>query len=91
MGAILSPLFSFVLAGVDNDEVGSASGTLNATQQLAGATGVALIGTLFFTFVSRHGFAVAFHTCLWVELAALAVCALLVFLLPKRPRPEEAL
>jgi EmrB/QacA subfamily drug resistance transporter len=90
MGAILSPLFSFVLAGVDDDEVGSASGTLNATQQLAGATGVALIGTLFFSVASRHGFSVAFHTCLWVELAALAACGLLVFLLPKAPRPEEA-
>jgi EmrB/QacA subfamily drug resistance transporter len=90
MGAILSPLFSFVLAGVDDDEVGSASGTLNATQQLAGATGVALIGSLFFSVVSRHGFGVAFHTCLWVQLVALAVCALLVFRLPKQPRPEEA-
>jgi len=91
MGAILAPLFSFVLAGVDDDEVGSASGTLNATQQLAGATGVALIGTLFFSIVSRHGFSAAFHACLWAELAALAVCALLVFLLPKEPRPEEVL
>jgi MFS family permease len=90
MGTILSPLFSFVLAGVDDDEVGSASGTLNATQQLAGATGVALIGTLFFSIVSRHGFSVAFHTVLWVELVALAACGLLVFLLPKEPRPEEA-
>jgi MFS family permease len=90
MGMILSPLFSFVLAGVDDDEVGSASGTLNATQQLAGAAGVALIGTLFFSVASRHGLSVAFHTCLWIELAALAACALLVFLLPREPRPEEA-
>ena len=90
MGTILSPLFSFVLAGVDDEEVGSASGTLNATQQLAGAAGVALIGTLFFSVTSRHGFSVAFHTCLWVELAALAVCAVLVLLLPRDPRPDEA-
>jgi EmrB/QacA subfamily drug resistance transporter len=90
MGMILSPLFSFVLAGVDDAEVGSASGTLNATQQLAGAAGVALIGTLFFSVVSHHGFGVAFQTCLWVELAALAVCGALVFLLPHEGRPEEA-
>jgi EmrB/QacA subfamily drug resistance transporter len=89
MGMILSPLFSFALAGVDDAEVGSASGTLNATQQLAGAAGVALIGTLFFSVASRHGFGVAFHTCLWVELVALAGCGLLVFLLPREPRPEE--
>jgi EmrB/QacA subfamily drug resistance transporter len=90
MGAILSPLFSFVLAGVADDEVGSASGTLNAIQQLASAAGVALVGTLFFSTASRRGFAVAFHRCLWVELAALAACALLVFLLPHEARPEDA-
>lgn len=90
MGAILSPLFSFVLAGVDDDEVGSASGTLNAIQQLGGAAGIALVGTLFFSVASRHGLAAAFARCLWVELGALAACALLVFLLPHEARPEEA-
>jgi len=89
MGAVLAPLFSFVLAGVDDDEVGSASGVLNAVQQLAGATGIALVGTLFFSVAATHGLTVAFGRCLWVELAALAGCALLVFLLPMQPRPEE--
>ncbi len=89
MGAILSPLFSFVLAGVDDEEVGSASGTLNAVQQLGGAAGVALVGTLFFSVASRHGLSVAFAKCLWVELGSLVVCALLVFLLPHEGRPEE--
>jgi MFS family permease len=59
MGAMLSPLFSFVLAGVDDDEVGSASRILNAVQQLAGAAGVALIGTLFFSVADQHGLSVA--------------------------------
>ena len=90
LGMILSPLFSFVLAELADEEVGSASGTLNATQQLAGAAGVALIGTLFFSVVPRDGFGVAFHACLWVELAVLAACGLLVLLLPKRPRSDEA-
>ena len=49
MGAMLAPLFDFVLAGVDDDEVGSASGVLNAMQQLGGAIGIAVIGTLFFS------------------------------------------
>ena len=89
LGMILAPLFSFVLAELADEEVGSASGTLNATQQLASAAGVALIGTLFFSVVSRHGFSAAFHTCLWVEFAALAACGLLVLLLPKKPRPDE--
>ena len=49
MGAMLAPLFDFVLAGVDDDEVGSASGVLNAMQQLGGAIGIAVIGTVFFS------------------------------------------
>ena len=40
MGTLLAPLFNFVLAGVEDDEVGSASGVLNATQQLSGAIGI---------------------------------------------------
>jgi MFS family permease len=88
MGAVLSPLFDFVLAGVDDDEVGSASGVLNATQQLGGAAGIALIGTVLFSITARDGFATAFADCLWIEIGALVVCALLVLLLPKRPRAE---
>jgi EmrB/QacA subfamily drug resistance transporter len=88
MGAMLSPLFDFVLAGVDDDEVGSASGVLNAGQQLGGATGIALIGTLFFSVASHADMAHAFADCLWVAIAGLAACALLVLLLPMRPRPE---
>jgi EmrB/QacA subfamily drug resistance transporter len=86
MGAMLSPLFDFVLAGVDDHEAGSASGVLNATQQLGGATGIALVGTLFFAVVSSHGMARAFADCLWVEVGGIAACALLVLLLPMRAR-----
>ena len=38
-----------MLAGVAMDEVGSASGVLNAVQQLANALGVAVLGTVFFS------------------------------------------
>ena len=54
MGAMLAPLFDFVLAGVDDDEVGSASGVLNAMQQLGGAIGIAVIGTVFFSHRRRE-------------------------------------
>jgi EmrB/QacA subfamily drug resistance transporter len=88
MGCVLSPLFTVILAGVDDNHLGSASGVLNAVQQLAGATGIALVGTLFFSVAAEHGFGVAFTHCLWVELAALAGCAILVFLLPMHPRDD---
>jgi MFS family permease len=55
MGAMLAPLFDFVLAGVDDDEVGSASGVLNAMQQMGGATGIAVLGTAFFAVAASRG------------------------------------
>jgi MFS family permease len=89
MGAMLAPLFDFVLAGVDDDEVGSASGVLNAMQQLGGAIGIAVLGTLFFSAVSRHGFVTAIERMLLVEAGVLAAAAALVFVLPMRAREGE--
>lgn len=43
-----------ILAGVSEPEVGSASGVLNAVQQLANAVGVALLVTLWSAFTD-HG------------------------------------
>src|SRR4051794_24345496 len=88
MGMVLAPLFDIVLAGVDDDEVGSASGTLNAVQQLGAALGVAVLGTLFFSAAAHHGFLVAFERTLWVESGVLVATAALVFLLPMRAREE---
>jgi EmrB/QacA subfamily drug resistance transporter len=48
MGFVFSSLFAAVLNGVDPTHAGSASGTLNAVQQVGGAIGVAIIGVLFF-------------------------------------------
>ncbi|WP_328304470.1 MFS transporter (plasmid) [Streptomyces sp. NBC_00435] len=48
MGFVVAPLFDIILAGVDDTEVGSASGLLSATQQLGSAVGVAILGTVFF-------------------------------------------
>ncbi|MFD0518728.1 MFS transporter [Paractinoplanes durhamensis] len=48
MGLAMAPFFSIVLAGVDNEETGSASGALTSVQQLGGAFGIAVLGTIFF-------------------------------------------
>jgi MFS family permease len=90
MGAMLAPLFDFVLAGVDDHEVGSASGVLNAMQQLGGATGIAVLGTVFFSVAGTSGMAEAFQRILWIEAATLLVVAALVCLLPRRAREGEA-
>jgi EmrB/QacA subfamily drug resistance transporter len=90
MGAILAPLFDFVLAGVDDDEVGSASGVLNATQQLGGATGIAILGTVFLSVAAGSGIAGAFERVLWIEAGVLVVVAALICLLPMRAREGVA-
>ena len=89
MGAMLAPLFDFVLAGVDDHEVGSASGVLNAMQQLGGAIGIAVIGTLFFSVAGHHGITVALERMLYVEAGTLLVAMGLVFLLPMRARETD--
>jgi EmrB/QacA subfamily drug resistance transporter len=48
MGFVFGSLFAAVLNGVDPKHAGSASGILNATQQVGGAIGVAVIGVIFF-------------------------------------------
>ena len=88
MGMLLAPLFDFVLAGVEDDEVGSASGVLNATQQLSGAIGIAAIGTVFFSVLASDGIQRAFEIALWIDAGLLAITAALVFLLPLRAREE---
>jgi EmrB/QacA subfamily drug resistance transporter len=48
MGLAMAPFFSIVLAGVDDEESGSASGAITSVQQLGGAFGIAVLGTIFF-------------------------------------------
>ncbi len=90
LGMLVSPLFAFVLASVTDAETGSASGVLNALQQLAGAVGVAVIGTVFFSAVGEHGYVDAISRCLLVELGTLPVLAVLIAMLPKHARDEHA-
>jgi hypothetical protein len=48
MGLVMAPIFALTLGDVDTRHAGSASGVLNAIQQLGAAIGVALIGVVFF-------------------------------------------
>jgi EmrB/QacA subfamily drug resistance transporter len=91
LGMVISPLFDFILAAVTDREVGSAAGVLNACQQLAGAVGVAAIGTVFFTVLGHAGFVTAIERCLLVELASTPVLLALTRTLPARAREPEPL
>lgn len=48
MGLAMAPFFNIILAGVDDEETGSASGAITSVQQLGGAFGIAVLGTVFF-------------------------------------------
>jgi EmrB/QacA subfamily drug resistance transporter len=86
-GLVFGQLFDIILAGVAMDEVGSASGVLNAVQQLASALGVAVLGTVFFSrFTVGHLPTHALATTAWVALIPLAITFLLAFRLPMQAR-----
>ena len=53
MGFVFASLFAVALGDVDVKHAGSASGMLNAVQQVGGAIGVALIGVIFFGQISH--------------------------------------
>jgi EmrB/QacA subfamily drug resistance transporter len=90
MGLIFGPLFQVILAGVADDEVGSASGTLNAVQQLSNAAGVAVLATIFFSIVDHgHASSSAMVTTTLISAGLFGVAYALSFLLPREARPEE--
>jgi EmrB/QacA subfamily drug resistance transporter len=91
MGLVMAPFFDIVLAGVEPHESGSASGTLTAVQQLGGALGTAVLGTLFFNLLaSRWSFSSAMQVTIAVEVGLLALTLALSFLLPRHSNPEPA-
>jgi EmrB/QacA subfamily drug resistance transporter len=54
MGLVMAPIFAVTLNDVDPKHAGSASGVLNAIQQIGGAIGVAIIGVVFFGQLTQH-------------------------------------
>ena len=89
-GTSFAQLFGFVLNSVNMDEVGSASGVLEATQQLSTSLGVAVLGTIFFSAFAHNPATHALQITAWACLAPLVGAFLLVFRLPKRARDEDA-
>jgi EmrB/QacA subfamily drug resistance transporter len=91
-GASIGQLFDFILAGVSMDEVGSASGVLEAVQQLSSAIGVAALGTIFFSAFDGHLPTHALAITAWACLVPLAATFLLLFKLPMHcPRATDGL
>ncbi|MFG1927665.1 MFS transporter [Cryptosporangium sp. NPDC048952] len=95
MGGVIAPFFDIALGDVDDDEVGSASGLLNAIQQLGGALGVAVLTTVFVSLLGDGRPTPGIYTgaaqkLLLIDVGLLIVLAGLSFLLPPKARPESA-
>ena len=92
LALLVIPLASVVLAAVPAEAAGGASGLFSTAQQLGGALGVALVGTIFFGWVtSGHTFAAAMSRSAPYAIGAFALCAVLSLLLPRTAVSEEAL
>jgi EmrB/QacA subfamily drug resistance transporter len=89
MGLAVAPLFDVVLAAVTDRETGSASGVLNALQQLATALGVAVLGTIFFD-AAAAGLNHALELTTWVEVGSLVALLAVSPLLPRWAREPDA-
>ena len=89
IGLVVAPLFGFILAAVDDQEVGSASGVLNALQQLASAIGVAVLGTVFFAALPSPGYVDGLEQVLVLVVGLTGAAMLLALLLPRHSREEE--
>jgi EmrB/QacA subfamily drug resistance transporter len=90
MGMVFVPMFDVILAGVAPHEMGSASGLLESTQQLAMSIGIAAVGTVLFDRLgSGHGpvaFVGASDHALLMAVAFLATAWAAVFWLPRHAR-----
>jgi MFS family permease len=90
LGLVFGPLFNVILAGVGDNEVGSASGTLNAVQQLGNSVGVAVLATIFFSLLDGgHGSPTALIRTVLIAAGLLVASFALSFLLPRDARMEE--
>jgi MFS family permease len=88
VGASIGQLFRFILNSVSMNEVGSASGVLEAVQQLSTSLGVAVLGTIFFASITPRMPPRALEVTTWACLAPLALAFVLVFWLPMQPRAD---
>jgi MFS family permease len=92
LALLVIPLGNVVLAAVPADSAGGASGLFSTAQQLGGAIGVAVLGTVFFGWVSSgHTFAAAMTRGAPYAIGAFALCAALALLLPRTAVADSVL
>lgn len=98
LGIGISGLFQTILTGVPGRDAGSASGALQAFQQVGSALGVALVGQIFFSWLEHAqewgatskatAFVNAGVNAMTYEIAVFVVVAVLVLFLKPLPKSE---
>lgn len=89
LALLLIPLVNVVLAAVPVEVAGRASGLFSTAQQLGGAIGVAIGGTVFFDQLSGHSFeAACTHTMPYVT-GAFILCGVLSLMLLRPAVADE--
>jgi MFS family permease len=92
-GLFIAPNAQFIVATVDRQDAGAASGVISAMQRIGSAVGIAVIGSVFFgTLVVSgpsadavaSGFVNSSAAAMGVSVAFAVVAFLLVFALPRR-------
>jgi EmrB/QacA subfamily drug resistance transporter len=90
MGAIWVPMFEIIVGDVADHEVGSASGVLQAVQQLGMSLGIAAIGTVFFGALGSHAvradFIDAAELTTLITVGLIAAAFAVSYLLPRQAR-----
>jgi MFS family permease len=91
LSLLVIPLVNVVLAAVPREAAGGAGGQFSTAQQLGGALGVAVIGTVFFAELETDSYTDSFTAVLPIAAAMFVVAAALALLLPRTAvRPDEA-
>jgi EmrB/QacA subfamily drug resistance transporter len=91
LALLVIPLANVVLAAVPADAAGGASGLFTTAQQLGGAIGVAVIGTVFFDYLASHSFTAALTHSTPYAAAAFVASGALSLVLPRTAIDEETL
>jgi EmrB/QacA subfamily drug resistance transporter len=91
LALLIIPLANVVLAAVPADAAGGASGLFTTAQQLGGAIGVAVIGTVFFDHLATHSFTAALAHSTPYAAGLFLVSGALSLVLPRTAIDDETL
>jgi EmrB/QacA subfamily drug resistance transporter len=84
MGTCFFTIYELAIGDIAHNEAGSASGALSAVQQLANAVGSAIVTSVYFDVLAKHGDVRAMTVSVAVVAIIVLLCLPLVGLLPKK-------